>query len=391
MVELRASRSDAARRGRRAAGRAAPARRGCAPRSRARATPATRTRFTTCAWRCAACAARWRRTGRCSTSDAARRGARARRRARRPDGRRARRRGPARLARSQARRGAKPATQRALEDAARRSSEARPRARPRARDRGAGRPLRGARGGAAREPAHLPGAGRAARATAAPSFALAVHDALRDAASELERALAAVAGPRRRATEHEARIDAKRVRYVLEPVRALARRQRAGARPSCAACRTCSAIATTAPSSPYVLRAALERAALATAQGLAEAVRTRDDHATRRACARAPVENALLDAPGQRARDESDALWSELASQWLFGKSAAFFARVRELGDRAAPAGRAHSGDRAQVPAARACPSAWRAPRRSSSSRATCPAARARAPAPRASARAAPA
>ncbi len=168
-----------------------------------------------------------------------------------------------------------------------------------------------------------------ARPTAAPSFALAVHDALRDAAEELERALEAVTGPGDVRAEHEARIDAKRVRYVLEPVRTLLE----GCAPVLAELRRLQDLLGDRHDRAElcdVLRGALERAALATAQGLAETVRARDERGARRLRVR-PVEKALLELLA-RARDESDALWSELASQWLFGKSAPFFARVRELG-----------------------------------------------------------
>ena len=136
-------------------------------------------------------------------------------------------------------------------------------------------------------------------------------------------------GPGDVRTEHEARIDAKRVRYVLEPVRVLLE----GSAPVLAELRRLQDLLGDRHDRAElagVLQGALERAALATAQGLAEAVRTRDERAARRLRAR-PIEKALL-ALLASARDESDALWSELASHWLFGKSAPFFAHVRALG-----------------------------------------------------------
>ena len=168
------------------------------------------------------------------------------------------------------------------------------------------------------------------RAGAAPRFAVAVHDALRAAAETLEQALAAVTDPRDARTEHEARIDAKRVRYVLEPIRTLVD----GAAPVLAELRRLQDLLGDRHDRAElagVLRGALERAALATAQGQAEAVRARDARAAHRLRAR-PLENALLELLAE-ARDESDALWSELAAEWLFGKSAPFFARLRGVSD----------------------------------------------------------
>jgi CHAD domain-containing protein/CYTH domain-containing protein len=167
-----------------------------------------------------------------------------------------------------------------------------------------------------------------ARAPAVPTFALATADALRVAAAELERALAAVAGPDNPSDEHLARIAAKRVRYVLEPVRALGD----GAAAVLGRLRRLQDLLGERHDRDRLsdmLRAALERAALATAQGLSAAVRSRDvraDHALR---AR-PTENALLDLL-RAAREESDALFAELAAEWMFEKSAEFFGRVSDV------------------------------------------------------------
>ena len=169
-----------------------------------------------------------------------------------------------------------------------------------------------------------------ARAPAAPTFALAVSDALRCAAADLERALAAVAGPNSAHDEHMARISAKRVRYVLEPVRGLVE----GAGPALAALRRLQDLLGERHDRDRlaeVLRAALERAAVATAQGLAAAVQTGDTRRDRALRAH-PAQNAILDLL-RIAHEESVALFGELASEWLFEKSADFFARLAAVGE----------------------------------------------------------
>ena len=169
-----------------------------------------------------------------------------------------------------------------------------------------------------------------ARAPAAPTFALAVSDALRSAAADLERALAAVTGPDSAHDEHMARISAKRVRYVLEPVRALVE----GAAPALGGLRRLQDLLGERHDRDRLaetLRAALERAALATAQGLAAAVHAGDVRRDRVLRARS-AENALLDLL-RVSSEESAALFDELASEWIFEKSAEFFARLAALGD----------------------------------------------------------
>ncbi|HKC52795.1 MAG TPA: CHAD domain-containing protein [Myxococcota bacterium] len=167
-----------------------------------------------------------------------------------------------------------------------------------------------------------------ARAPAAPTFALAAGDALRAASAALERALAAVAGPDRARDEHQARISAKRVRYVLEPVRALVD----GSAEVLTRLRRLQDLLGERHDRDQLtvmLRAALERASLATAQGLSHAARARDARADRSLRAR-PVENALLDLL-RAAGDESDAFFAELASEWMFEKSAELFRRISGL------------------------------------------------------------
>ncbi len=167
-----------------------------------------------------------------------------------------------------------------------------------------------------------------ARAPAAPAFALAVSDALRAAAAELEHALAAVTSADCAAHEHQARIAAKRVRYVLEPVRALCE----GAPDVLTRLRRLQDLLGERHDRDQLgamLRAALERASLATAQAMAAAVRERDSRAERALRAH-PAENALLDLL-RVSREESATLFEELANQWMFEKSAEFFASVGRL------------------------------------------------------------
>ncbi|HXZ84653.1 MAG TPA: CHAD domain-containing protein [Myxococcota bacterium] len=165
---------------------------------------------------------------------------------------------------------------------------------------------------------------------AAPSFALAASDALRAAAGELEHALSEVSGPNDALKEHAARIAAKRVRYVLEPLRALVE----GGPELLAQLRRLQDLLGERHDREglaELLRASLERAALATAQGLFAAVRDRDAQSDRALRARVR-ENALLELL-RAARDESETHWAELSGEWLFGKNAAFFTRAAGLAD----------------------------------------------------------
>ncbi|HXX48686.1 MAG TPA: CHAD domain-containing protein [Myxococcota bacterium] len=165
---------------------------------------------------------------------------------------------------------------------------------------------------------------------AGPTFALAASDALRAAAGELERALADVRGAGDAAQEHAARIAAKRMRYVLEPLRTLVD----GAPQALAQLRRLQDLLGERHDREglaELLRGSLERAALATAQGLFSALRDRDAHSDRALRARVR-ENALLELL-RAVRDEGEAHWAELSDEWLFGKNAAFFARIGELAD----------------------------------------------------------
>jgi CHAD domain-containing protein/CYTH domain-containing protein len=160
---------------------------------------------------------------------------------------------------------------------------------------------------------------------AGPRFALAASDALRTAAAELEHSLAAVTGPRDAHAEHLARIAAKRVRYVLEPLRRLTD----GARDVLGELKRLQDVLGERHDRDRLsgrLRGALERAALATAQGLYAAVRAHDERAARGLRARR-VENALLELL-RHSGEESDALFAELAASWLSGKEAPFLARL---------------------------------------------------------------
>jgi CYTH domain-containing protein len=79
------------------------------------------------------------------------------------------------------------------------------------------------------------------------------------------------------------------------------------------------------------LRAALEQAAIANTRELAAAIRARDPRAERRLRART-FENLLLELL-QRSGEQADAMFVELASDWLGEKSARFFARVGQFSD----------------------------------------------------------
>jgi len=166
------------------------------------------------------------------------------------------------------------------------------------------------------EPARLPG------------FAAAVASAVQTTAGELERALACVTGPDDLAKEHEARLVAKQLRYLLEPVRRLCD----DAPALLAELRSLQDLIGDRHDRDVLsarLRGMLERAALSNARALADAIAARDPRAERRLRARTAEHVAL--ALLERAREQSDALFAELAAHWLGGKSAAFFARMAEL------------------------------------------------------------
>jgi CYTH domain-containing protein len=167
--------------------------------------------------------------------------------------------------------------------------------------------------------------------TASAGFASAACEAVHTAAAELELALSHVSGPDQASAEHEARIVAKRLRYLIEPVR-----QHADDGPALLAdLRRLQDLIGERHDREVLgstLRAALERAALANAQALAAAVQARDPRAERRLRARR-AESFALELI-RRTRAEADALFAELTANWLEGKSAPFFARVDDFAEK---------------------------------------------------------
>jgi CHAD domain-containing protein/CYTH domain-containing protein len=161
-----------------------------------------------------------------------------------------------------------------------------------------------------------------------PSLAALASGALQTTAAELEGALARVTGADEIEPEHAARIVAKRLRYLLEPVR--------GLHPDGPALLADLRLLQDLIGDRHdrdvlgaTLRAALEQAAIANTRALAAAIRARDPRAERRLRARR-LENLLLELL-QRSREQADALFSELAADWLGEKSARFFARLTEF------------------------------------------------------------
>jgi CHAD domain-containing protein/CYTH domain-containing protein len=157
------------------------------------------------------------------------------------------------------------------------------------------------------------------------SFAAAAAEALRAATAELCDALARVRGPDAIEIEHEARIAAKRLRYLLEPVRAHA----ADGPELLRELRRVQDLIGERHDREVLARhllGALEQAALASAHALFAAIEERDEPLERRLRAR-PRENAILKLL-RGAREEADALFAELAATWLGDKSAPFFARL---------------------------------------------------------------
>lgn len=167
-----------------------------------------------------------------------------------------------------------------------------------------------------------------ARDVRSSSLAAAASSALQAAAAELEDALAHVEGDDDVRREHEARIVAKRLRYLLEPVRKLT--------PDGAALLADLKLLQDLLGERHdrdvlgaTLRAALERASIANAQALTAAIRARDSRAERRLRARR-LENLLL-ALLRRLHGQRERIFAEFARNWLAGRSARFFDRVREF------------------------------------------------------------
>ncbi len=160
------------------------------------------------------------------------------------------------------------------------------------------------------------------------SLAAVSSGALQTTAAELQSALARVTAPADIAAEHEARIVAKRLRYLLEPVRRLTADGPAllddlkrlqdliGDRHDRDVLRT-------------FLAASLEQAAIANARALEAAIRAREPQLERRLRARTR-ENLLLELL-RRSLEQADAMFVQLAASWLGEKSAEFFARVAEF------------------------------------------------------------
>jgi len=121
-----------------------------------------------------------------------------------------------------------------------------------------------------------------------------------------------------------------------------------------------------------MLRAALERASLATAPGSSRARLAPETPAADRSLRARPLENALLDLL-RAAGDESDAFFAELASEWMFEKSAELFRRIAELCESLRRLGPG-AGDRAEVSPARSAAAREGRLNPSRSSRAICPA-----------------
>jgi len=161
-----------------------------------------------------------------------------------------------------------------------------------------------------------------------PSLAAVASGALQTTAAELEGALARVNGPDEIEQEHAARIVAKRLRYLLEPVRDIGPDGRA----LLADLRLLQDLVGDRHDRDVlgaILRAALEQAAIANTRALAAVTRARDSQLERRLRMRT-LENLLLELL-QRSREQSDALFAQLAADWLGEKSAHFFARLAEL------------------------------------------------------------
>ncbi len=160
------------------------------------------------------------------------------------------------------------------------------------------------------------------------TLAAVASAALQTTAAELEASLANVTGRDAVAAEHVARIVAKRLRYLLEPVRRLS--------PDGAALIDDLKDLQDLIGDRHdrdvlgaMLVSALEQAALASSGAIAAAIGARDPARERRARARA-LENLLIELL-RRSREQADALFEQFAERWLGEKGAAFFARLADF------------------------------------------------------------
>jgi len=160
------------------------------------------------------------------------------------------------------------------------------------------------------------------------SFVCVASDVLKTTAAELESALARVTGPDDVLAEHEARIVAKRLRYLLEPLCRLTP-DGLGLLAELKLLQNLIGDRHDRDLLGATLRAAVEQAAISNARALAASIRARNAREERRLRARA-LENLLLELL-QRSREQADAMFAELAADWLGEKSARFFAHVADF------------------------------------------------------------
>jgi CHAD domain-containing protein/CYTH domain-containing protein len=165
----------------------------------------------------------------------------------------------------------------------------------------------------------------------APSFGRMTGELLRSSAAELEQHLSQVHSPGDARQAHAARLVAKRLRYVLEPVRGLVD----GGKQSLKELRRLQDLLGELNDLAVLtrtLRRALEDAAIARVGELADATLADDEPSVRVLLRRSP-ENGLL-AIVRLVRDRKRQLYTDLAAKWLEGRAQDFFADLERCAER---------------------------------------------------------
>ena len=164
----------------------------------------------------------------------------------------------------------------------------------------------------------------------APPFRETFSALLRQHALDLEARLTAIRGPEDEANAHQARISAKRIRYVLEPVRLEAE----GVRPLIEHLKDLQGLLGALHDMHVldgVLLAALETVATTKVHTLRSLALEGDAPAVQRE--RRRDERVGLVALAARARTERDALFGALTERWLHDGARAFIGEVTEVAE----------------------------------------------------------
>jgi CHAD domain-containing protein len=175
-----------------------------------------------------------------------------------------------------------------------------------------------------------------------PTFGAATAGILREQATELEEHLARIEDEEDEEESHQARISAKRLRYLLEPLLA----EVPAAAPLVKRLKALQDILGELHDA-HVLETELHDGTVAAASGRASRLfrlsieATRDEKILRAERSRSPESG--LTALGRLNRARRDRLFRKVEEEWLAGKAGAFFAELAGLGEALSPSSAATS------------------------------------------------